>query len=306
MTSESHLPLANRLRLMTDDELFAVEGLMSLSKQTDEDRMLIAEKHARGLPVEALGSQFQESRPRGISLDDLTCSGAYGLAAVRAGVRAGFSAGLLAGAAVDVAGSVGGGVGAIHANLHAGLPAGVTGSVAGGASGGAGAVPGGVAGSVGDDSGRGTAVRPGENAASEASSSAGDQNEPGDGSLPQPRSRRERMQERDHSKPDAWCGICRLQFENKRTLENHNRVKHIGTRCYWPGCNFQTSTEDELLTHLKDHNSRAAADAGMPGEQTVCFWPGCRRQQQPHALKSNVGREICRHQTRAKIDAETA
>ncbi|RYO79651.1 hypothetical protein DL764_009998 [Monosporascus ibericus] len=27
-------------------------------------------------------------------------------------------------------------------------------------------------------------------------------------------------------------------------------------------CNMRTSTEDELSAHLKDHNTRAAADAG--------------------------------------------
>ncbi|RYP44689.1 hypothetical protein DL768_008874 [Monosporascus sp. mg162] len=33
----------------------------------------------------------------------------------------------------------------------------------------------------------------------------------------------------------------------------------------------RTSTEDELLAHLKDHNTRAAADSGMPGGETICF-----------------------------------
>ncbi|XXH02948.1 hypothetical protein Hte_009338 [Hypoxylon texense] len=102
----------------------------------------------------------------------------------------------------------------------------------------------------------------------------------------------------DQQQQDLTCPHCDATFKTKQTLGQHLSEKHIGTVCFWPGCNANFSSEGNHITHLKEHNDAAAS--GENGTMT-CNWPGCGKVFQ---RAERVSRHLRRHTVAAKKASE--
>ncbi|KAI1456991.1 hypothetical protein F4805DRAFT_458161 [Annulohypoxylon moriforme] len=84
------------------------------------------------------------------------------------------------------------------------------------------------------------------------------------------------------------CHECGKHFKTKMTFQQHDREVHIGTRCYWPGCTFTTTTEALLNRHLHTHQG---------DEHVRCKWPGCKSA---FKMKESLLRHLRRHNISAR------
>ncbi|KAI1097490.1 hypothetical protein F4804DRAFT_339139 [Jackrogersella minutella] len=100
------------------------------------------------------------------------------------------------------------------------------------------------------------------------------------------------------SQPSAGalnCTQCHRHFKSKRTLQQHTGEVHIGTTCFWPGCNVVVATESDLNQHLRNHNTFASE--GIPNGHMTCNWPGCGKLC---TLAESVARHLRRHTIKAQ------
>ncbi|KAJ8123651.1 hypothetical protein O1611_g9542 [Lasiodiplodia mahajangana] len=68
------------------------------------------------------------------------------------------------------------------------------------------------------------------------------------------------------------CPSCKKLYKKKSVVATHVLDRHVGTKCYWPGCGFTTATEAELCRHFCKHQ-RDAVEKGVAGKK--CPWPDC-------------------------------
>ncbi|OTA90881.1 hypothetical protein M434DRAFT_33235 [Hypoxylon sp. CO27-5] len=72
------------------------------------------------------------------------------------------------------------------------------------------------------------------------------------------------------------CHACPFDSPSARNMQHHIRYNHIGTVCAWPGCDIQTTTDEELRTHIRgDHCS--LEQLGSRNGRLCCPWPGCEK-----------------------------
>ncbi|KAI1799478.1 hypothetical protein F4811DRAFT_568160 [Daldinia bambusicola] len=70
----------------------------------------------------------------------------------------------------------------------------------------------------------------------------------------------------------AAAGVCPTCHKQVKKLHEHVRSVHIGTQCFLVGCNFTTTTDDELRRHLDQ--------AHVPvrqGQRYRCRWQSCTK-----------------------------
>ncbi|KAI1771241.1 hypothetical protein F4818DRAFT_430578 [Hypoxylon cercidicola] len=91
------------------------------------------------------------------------------------------------------------------------------------------------------------------------------------------------------------CPQCNLRLKTIRTLKQHVGDVHIGTQCFWLGCNTVVGTEVELNKHLKGHNDAAAVR--IENGRMTCNWPGCGRI---YKNPDSVARHLRKHTTQAR------
>ncbi|KAI1117965.1 hypothetical protein F5Y14DRAFT_447375 [Nemania sp. NC0429] len=89
--------------------------------------------------------------------------------------------------------------------------------------------------------------------------------------------------------PVFHCPNCPKLFTKHSTMQTHIADRHVGMRCYFPGCGVTTNTELGMIEHFLQHQ-RLAIEGG--GEPTVCPWPGCGKN---FSRKDTVQRCIKRH-----------
>ncbi|KAI1648241.1 uncharacterized protein F4817DRAFT_314866 [Daldinia loculata] len=90
--------------------------------------------------------------------------------------------------------------------------------------------------------------------------------------------------------PYLPCDICGKLLKGPTILKCHKRTVHIGTRCYWGACTQTFISTEELIEHLKDHQT-IASTGDKPGD-LICHWPGCSH---PHSYIHELYRHIRIH-----------
>ncbi|KAI1352349.1 hypothetical protein F5Y01DRAFT_313823 [Xylaria sp. FL0043] len=90
------------------------------------------------------------------------------------------------------------------------------------------------------------------------------------------------------------CQYCPRAYSSNGPLDRHIQDRHCGTRCYFPGCGRNVSTEDGLLEHFRDHQKRSAAQGFL---ETECPWPNCGKA---YSRRDTVQRCIKRHNREAR------
>ncbi|KAI1159801.1 hypothetical protein F5B18DRAFT_635390 [Nemania serpens] len=103
-------------------------------------------------------------------------------------------------------------------------------------------------------------------------------------------------EESEHEDPHQGrlpCRHCPKQFNSKWVLKQHVDDRHVGMRCYWPGCGTTTPSETCMIRHFHRHQSHEIENGAEP---TVCPWPGCGNR---YSRRDSVQRCIKRHNSHA-------
>ncbi|KAK6953209.1 hypothetical protein Daesc_005509 [Daldinia eschscholtzii] len=102
------------------------------------------------------------------------------------------------------------------------------------------------------------------------------------------------------------CPHCGVIYSTKKSVSEHVKLNHIGTRCFWPGCAANFTTERQL----KDHTRNAHKPTKLGASRYRCTWPGTGPNPQPcrtvFAFESSGQRCSLNHQYWCKKEQEEA
>ncbi|KAI1479630.1 hypothetical protein F4774DRAFT_409754 [Daldinia eschscholtzii] len=100
------------------------------------------------------------------------------------------------------------------------------------------------------------------------------------------------------------CPHCGVVYSTKKSVSEHVKLNHIGTRCFWPGCAANFTTERQL----KDHTRNAHKPTKLGASRYQCTWPGTGPNPQPcrtvFAFESSGQRCSLNHQYWCKKEQE--
>ncbi|KAI1375767.1 hypothetical protein F4677DRAFT_445930 [Hypoxylon crocopeplum] len=91
------------------------------------------------------------------------------------------------------------------------------------------------------------------------------------------------------------CPQCDKRSKSVDNNAQHIKFMHIGTQCYWPGCDVSTADEKGLRMHFTDNHKVEKDDSGYR-----CGWSGCEKTFKQHPSARKCGRF---HQHAAMGDA---
>ncbi|KAI2472051.1 hypothetical protein F4781DRAFT_428820 [Annulohypoxylon bovei var. microspora] len=76
------------------------------------------------------------------------------------------------------------------------------------------------------------------------------------------------------------CPTCGGVF-TLRSLREHVQSSHLGTFCFFPGCDIKLDKEDDLkMTEALLHaNEQQGGGPNRDGTEFLCSWPGCKQGQ---------------------------